>query len=150
MPDSSKRRAFDFSLFCITVLKRLIFQDTLNQKHLSFADAKQAKEKSIWMQKAQGWEQYAANKKSVGIARNSYLSLNWTAPVGTPNPAGLYVVLASWFQTVVLDKDRGGRCPYPRLSERRALVFHRRRPDEQLIRGHLSGGSWGAGKMPVI
>lgn len=46
--------------------------------------------------------------------------MKWAAPAGTPNPAGLYIGLASWFQTVVLDKDRRRRCPYQNQSRPRS------------------------------
>lgn len=87
------------------------------------------------------------NKKAFRIAENSSLSLELAASAGTPSPEGLYPALASRFQTIVRDKDRGRRCPYRRLSEHPALLLQHRHLDECLMDCHLSGGLGGGGKV---
>lgn len=47
------------------------------------------------MEEAQGLSWCVVNKKAVGIAMNSHISLKLAAPLGTLNPECLHPVLAA-------------------------------------------------------
>lgn len=102
------------------------------------------------MEEAQGLSWCVVNKKAVGIAKNSHISLKLAAPLGTLNPECLHPVLAAWFRAIMLNKGCGNRCSYQWLSEHPAPVLQHHHLDEDLIVCHFPGGLWGGGKVAVI
>lgn len=98
------------------------------------------------MEEARGLSQCVVNKKAVGIAKNSHISLKLAAPLGTVSPGCLHPVSAAWFRAAALDKCWGDRCLCQRLSEHPAPVLQHHQLGQALIVYHFPGDLWGAGK----